>query len=77
MLNSPLSSQAAAALAERTKREAGASLPRRIEHAYLLTLGRRPDADEQQLAHGFLASGASFPDYCLALLNLNEFVYVD
>jgi hypothetical protein len=77
LLNSPLSSQAAAALAERTEREAGASLSKRIEHAYLLALGRRPDADEQRLAYEFLACGGSFTDYCLVLLNLNEFVYVD
>jgi hypothetical protein len=77
LLNSPLSFQAATALAEKAEREAGASGSKRIEQAYTLALGRRPDADEQQLAHEFLAGGGSFPDYCLALLNLNEFVYVD
>ena len=77
LLNSPLSSQAAVALAARTQRESGGDLPARVERGYLLTLGRRPDADEQKLAHDFLASGGSFADYCLALLNLNEFVYVD
>jgi hypothetical protein len=77
LLNSPLSSQAAVALAERTCHEAGMSLPNRVEYVYLLTLGRRPDAEEQKLAQEFLAGGGSFPDYCLALLNLNEFVYVD
>ena len=77
LLNSPLSSQAAVALAARTEREAGGDLPARVERGYLLTLGRRPDADEQRLAHDFLASGGSFADYCLALLNLNEFVYID
>jgi hypothetical protein len=77
LLNSPLSSQAAGALADRTEREAGASLPSRVERAYLLSLGRRPDEPEQALAREFLAGGGSFSDFCLALLNLNEFVYVD
>ena len=77
LLNSPLSAEAAHALADRTRREAGADLERRIDHAYLLALGRRPDATERALARDFLASGGSFADFCLALLNLNEFVYVD
>jgi hypothetical protein len=78
LLNSSLSSDAARALAERTGREAGASTDARVERAYLLTLGRRPDAEERALARGFLASGgSSFTDLCLALINLNEFVYVD
>ena len=51
---------------------------RRIERAYLLALGRRPDARRSALARGFLASGGgSFADFCLALINLNEFVYID
>jgi hypothetical protein len=77
LLNSPLSAEAARALADRTRREAGADLDRRIDHAYLLALGRRADATERTLARNFLASGGSFADFCLALLNLNEFVYVD
>jgi hypothetical protein len=78
LLNSSLSSEAARALAERAGREAGASPDARVERAYLLTLGRRPDPEEKALARGFLASGAnSFADLCLALINLNEFVYVD
>lgn len=77
LLNNPLSSESAHALADRTIREAGTGLPARVEHAYLLTLGRQPDAAEQRLARDFLASGGSFADFCLALINLNEFVYVD
>jgi hypothetical protein len=77
LLNSPLSAEAAHALADRTWREAGADLERRVNHAYLLALGRLADPTERKLAGDFLASGGSFSDFCLALLNLNEFVYVD
>jgi uncharacterized protein DUF1553/uncharacterized protein DUF1549 len=78
LLNSPLSSEAAHALAARAEREAGPSLDARIERAYLITLGRRPEDAERALARGFLsARSSSFADFCLALMNLNEFVYVD
>ncbi len=78
LLNSPLSSEAAHALAARAEREAGRDIDAKVERAYLLTLGRRPDAEEKTLARGFLsARGSSLADLCLALINLNEFVYVD
>ncbi len=78
LLNSPLSSQAAHALAERVEREAGRGLDAKIERAYLITLGRRPSVEESALARNFLSAGVnSFGDFCLALINLNEFVYVD
>jgi hypothetical protein len=78
LLNSPLSSGAAHTLAARVEREAGPSLDARIERAYLIALGRRPDDAERALAREFLsAPGSSFADFCLALVNLNEFVYID
>jgi hypothetical protein len=77
LLNSTISSEAARSLADRTQRKAGHGLVDRIDQAYLLALGHHPDPAEQALASGFLASGGSFADFCLALLNLNEFVYVD
>jgi hypothetical protein len=44
----------------------------------LLALGRPPDLTERALARAFLSSvGSSFADYCRALLNLNEFIYID
>ncbi len=78
LLNSPLSSGAARALAEWLESRAGGSLDAKIEHAYLLALGRRPDEEEKSLARSFSSThGASFFDFCLALINLNEFVYID
>jgi hypothetical protein len=62
----------------RARREAGQDVNSRVERAYLLALGRRPGEDERALARDFLSGpGSSFADFCLALLNLNEFVYVD
>ncbi len=78
LLNSPLSSEAAHALASRAGRGAGQDVNSRVERAYLLALGRRPGEDERALARDFLSGPvSSFADFCLALLNLNEFVYVD
>src|SRR5262249_54760348 len=78
LLNSSLSSEAARALAERAEREARQDIDAKVDRAYLLTLGRRPDDEERALARSFLAAGGnSFADFCLALINLNEFVYVD
>jgi hypothetical protein len=78
LLNSPLSSEAAHALAARAERKAGQGVDAKVERAYLLTLGRRPDPAELALAREFLSrDGSSFADFCLALLNLNEFVYID
>jgi hypothetical protein len=50
----------------------------KVERAYLIALGRPPVAEEKLLAKSFLTSGgSSFADLCLALINLNEFVYID
>jgi hypothetical protein len=78
LLNSPLSSEAAHALASRAGRAAGQHIDAKVERAYLLALGRRPDDEERVMARAFLAQDtSSFADFCLALINLNEFVYVD
>ncbi len=77
LLNGRSADDAARALAGRVGREAGGDDASRVERAYLLTLGRRPDAVELRLALDFLARGSPLADLCLALFNLNEFVYVD
>jgi hypothetical protein len=77
LLNSPLAVGAAKSVARRVSREAGTSLDARIERAYLLTLGRVPDEQERKLALSFFGTAASIDDFCLTLLNLNEFLYID
>jgi hypothetical protein len=79
LLNSEFALSCAQALAGRLQHHAPGDTPRQIELATLLTLGRQPDEAERQTAEAFLAEGSpqDLVDYCLALFNLNEFVYVD
>jgi hypothetical protein len=77
LLNSPLAVDAARATSRRARQEGGTNLDDQVERAYLLMLGRKPDPTERELARTYLGAATSFDDYCLALLNLNEFVYID
>jgi hypothetical protein len=75
LLNSADVAAAAAALADRLQQEA-ATVEERIVLACRLSLGRRPSAPETQLAREFLKQ-SPLSEFCRALLNVNEFVYVD
>jgi Protein of unknown function (DUF1553)/Protein of unknown function (DUF1549) len=77
LLNSHLASDAAVALAARLKREAGPDREAQVERAYLLVFARSPDAEERRIAREFLGSGEALGSYCRALLNANEFIYID
>jgi hypothetical protein len=56
-LNDPFVRTAATATARRLAAEAGTDVDR-VERAYLLTLGRRPTADESALALAFVRESA-------------------
>ncbi len=78
LLNSDLVMDAARAMAARVGKEADEAA--RVERAYRLALGRRPSSDELGRSVEFLAKAGNpeaFVDFCHALLNLNEFVFVD
>ncbi len=75
LLNGKLAADAAHALATRISAESDRPNDQ-IERAYRLTLGRRPTADEAGIAAKFLATD-SMDDLCLALININEFIYLD
>jgi hypothetical protein len=77
LLNGELAAESAAALAERVVREAGTERDAQVERIYRLASGRAPDAFESRLAVEFLRRDPSLAHYCLAILNANEFVYVD
>jgi hypothetical protein len=79
LLNSKLAQDAARALAQRIVREAGADIDARARLAYRITLGRAPDQSELQIARNFLQDDGenSLFAFSLALLNLNEFIYID
>jgi hypothetical protein len=75
LLNSAEVHEAAKALAARVEREA--KTPEgRVRLAYRLALGREPTAAELVIAREFLAESPR-AELCRALLNLNEFVYLD
>ncbi|MBL0161693.1 MAG: DUF1553 domain-containing protein [Bryobacterales bacterium] len=67
MLNSDFMAEQAAAFAARA-----GTVPR----AYQLALSRLPRPEEQKQAAAFLAAGGTLSEFCLALLNRNEFVYI-
>lgn len=85
LLNSKLSLDAATSLAsliEDATENSRAEVSHQIQLAYLRTLARPPSDDERQLATEFLSNSsggksAALTDLCLALFNLNEFLYVD
>ncbi|HWE34988.1 MAG TPA: DUF1549 and DUF1553 domain-containing protein [Isosphaeraceae bacterium] len=79
LLNGDLSRSCARSFAARVADAAGPDPDARIALAYRLALGRPPDAPELTLARAFLADRdeEALEGLCLALLNVNEFVYLD
>ena len=76
LLNNSLAIEASRALAERVEREAGKEVAKQVERAFLLSLQRAPDKDERR-ACAALVQQRNLAELCRALLNLNEFIYVD
>ena len=76
LMNSPLAIEAATAFAERVRREAGEPTEAQIRQAFRFALLRSATPQEVRRStelirqHGLTA-------FCRALLNLNEFAYVD
>ena len=60
--------------AERVRKDAGADVAAQVDRAFRLALARPPDAFERKESVAFVQK-AGLPDFCHALLNLNEFVY--
>jgi hypothetical protein len=90
LLNSAFVNEQARAAAERLVRETGTNAPANVERLYRLALGRPPDAEEARIALAYLgraqaevrsAGEGSYREalalLCKAVLNVNEFVYVD
>ena len=76
LLNSSLTVETSRALASRVQREAGNDLAKQVNRAFALALQRAPDKEEQQVCSE-LVRQRSLAELCRALLNLNEFIYVD
>jgi hypothetical protein len=76
LLNSPFAVGVAGDFASRVAKEAGQDPSRQIDRAYALALQRAADPQERDLCMKLLRS-RSLPELCRAILNLNEFAYVD
>jgi hypothetical protein len=86
LLNGQFTNEQAAAFADRLRREAPDDLAAQVRRGVRLTAGRTPGDDEVQKDVGFvrelqtkgkLSGRDALKDYCLMLLNTNEFVYID
>jgi hypothetical protein len=76
LLNSSLTIEAARAMAERVQREAGTDEAKQVERAFALTLQRAPQRDEGRACLA-LVQQRNLAELCRALLNVNEFVFID
>ena len=77
LLNSRLANDSARAFADRVAAQAGPGRDAQVELAYRIAFARKPDADEQRTAREFFERGGEVRHFCLALLNANEFLYVE
>lgn len=62
--------------AERLQAEAGSNVPRQVERAFLLAFGREPVTNERHLSRQAIAEHGLW-QFCRAMLNANEFIYID
>jgi hypothetical protein len=76
LFNSGFMQEVSQAFAARLEKSCGSNRGCQIKSAWLLALSRGPRPEENQLALNFFKSGGTLPDFCLALFNRNEFLYV-
>ena len=76
LFNSDFMHEQSEAFAARLERECGGDQDFQVRRAYKLALARSPQPKEAALAREFFHGGGTLADFCLALLNRNEFVYV-
>jgi hypothetical protein len=76
LMNSDFMHKQSEAFAKRLAAECGADRGCQLRRAYKLTLARSPKANELKMANDFLAKDGVMADFCLALLNRNEFIYI-
>jgi hypothetical protein len=76
LLNNALIAEASRAFAQRVERNAGEDRHEQVRRAFEVALQRAPD-DSESAACENLVTDYGLPQLCRALLNLNEFVYLD
>jgi hypothetical protein len=76
LFNSPWIADQAQRLAVRAERDAGGDLGRQVDRVFLLTLAR-PPRDVERGACIAVAQQAGLASVCRALLNCNEFLFLE
>jgi hypothetical protein len=76
LFNSSFMQEVSQSFAARLEKSCGKDRTCAIDTAWHLALSRTPRKAEVQLARKFLTSGGTLQDFCLALFNRNEFLYV-
>ena len=76
LFNSSFMQEVSESFAGRLEKACGKNRGCQIDTAWRLALARKPQAEEDRLANAFFKSGGTLADFCLALFNRNEFVYV-
>ena len=76
LLHSPLAVEASQELAKRVRQEVGNAPEAQVRHVFRIALQREPKPDEREACLRLLHR-RSLPELCRALINLNEFAYVD
>ena len=76
LLNSSFMEKAANSLAERVRKAASSEDPEALSRTAIETVLERPATDEEVAKAGELLEATGLPELCLALLNLNEFLYI-
>ncbi len=76
LMNSGFLQQQSKRLAARLNAECGGKRNCEVDTAYQLALARVPVAAERRMAKTFFGGGGLLEDFCLALLNRTEFVYL-
>jgi hypothetical protein len=76
LLNSDFMQEQSQAFASRLEGRCGRDRGCAVKLAYELTLARTPRKQEMEMARSFFHQDKVLADFCLALLNRNEFVYV-
>ncbi len=76
LFNSSFMQEVSQSFAARLEGSCGQDRGCQIETAWGLALSRPPRTAEKRLAKEFFQSGGALPDFCLALFNRNEFIYV-
>ncbi len=76
--NAPFILRQSDLFAARVRKEAGSDPGKQVDRAYRLAIGRAPTAREMAMCLDYLRKRGSdgLTDFCHALFNLNEFVYV-